>query len=185
MEGAPRIQPAKFPLKDGRTLHLRAPTAADAPACIAFLRHVGGETDYLLCDENGIEGLTLEKEQAYLQSSLGDPLIGMYLGFVGDTLVTVFDVRPFGRARIRHNGVLSLAVRKPFWGLGVGTVAMRTMLDFAKNAGYRNLTLDVRDDNARAIALYRSFGFADSGLHRRFLCIRGEYYDQRMMDLCF
>ncbi len=180
-----RIEPCTHSLRDGRTLHLRAPELSDAVACMEFLCQVGGETDYLLCDENGIAGLTEELERAYLTASLADPLIGMYLGFIDDELAAVFDVRPQGRPRTRHNGTLSLSVRKPYWGLGVGTIAMRTMIDFARDTGvYKNLILDVRSDNTRALKLYRSFGFVDIGVHRRFICIGGEYYDEMLMDLC-
>ena len=54
---------AEYILKDGRTLILRDPTLEDAEELLNFLKIVGGETDFLLADENGIEGLTLDGER--------------------------------------------------------------------------------------------------------------------------
>ncbi|MEG1523816.1 MAG: GNAT family N-acetyltransferase [Clostridia bacterium] len=173
-----------YPLADGRTLVLRTPAVTDAENCIAFLCAAGGETDYLLCDENGIPGLTPEGERTYLSDTLNDPRIGMTLGFVDGKLVTVFDIRPRLRQRQAHTAIVSLVVRKPYWHLGIGSAAMRTMVDFARSSGmFKHLHLDVRADNARAIALYKRFGFVQCGRLKDAICVHGLYYDQLLMDL--
>lgn len=173
-----------YALKDGRTLSVRPPLKGDAQDCIDFLKTVGGETDYLLCDENGIPGLTLTGEEEYLCSSRVDPDIAMYLGFLDGDLVTVFDLRPQARQRTAHVATLSLAVKKAYWGLGIGTIAMGIMTDYARRCqSLACLTLDARADNSRAITLYERFGFRKVGLHARGICIGGVYYDQILMDL--
>ena len=174
----------EYQLKDGRTLVLRDPAESDAPEMVDYLKIVGGETDYLLCDENGIPGLTLAGEEAYLCASRVDPDIAMCLGFVDGELVTVFDLRPHPRQRMAHVATLSLAVKKAYWHLGIGSIAMGTMRDYARaNGKLRCLTLDARADNRRAIALYERFGFEKAGLHKQGICVRGDYYDQILMDL--
>jgi RimJ/RimL family protein N-acetyltransferase len=173
-----------FPLSDGRVLMLRPPLKGDAQSCIDFLKTVGGETDYLLCDGNGIAGLTLEGEEEYLAASRTNPDIAMYLGFVEGELVSVFDLRPGVRDRTAHMATLSLAVRKAYWHLGIGTIAMEVMTGYARTCQkLKLLTLDARSDNARAIALYRRFGFRPSGVHKGAICIDGDYYDMILMDL--
>ena len=171
-------------IADGRLLVLRPPVAGDAQMCIGFLKAVGGETDFLLCDGEGIPGLSLSGEESYLAASRVDPDVAMYLGFVEEELVTVFDVRPGNRPRIRHNGLVSLAVRKPYWGLGIGSLAMGTMIAAARASGtLKRLYLDVHAENERAIRLYQRFGFTQAGRYRNHLCVRGTYADQLLMDM--
>ena len=173
-----------YTLRDGRQLLLREPQKSDAADCLEFLKRVGAETDFLLCDENGIPGMTLESEEQYLESAAADPKTGMFLGFVGGELVTVFDVRPHTRARTAHNATISLSILREYWHLGIGTIAMQTMIAFARAAGtVKILNLEVHAGNARAIALYERFGFAVVGRHKDRLNVRGEYFDELLMDL--
>ena len=38
---------------------------------------------------------------------------------------------------------------------------MKTVLDTLKDAGYSEFTVGVEDDNARAIHIYKTFGFSE------------------------
>ena len=175
---------AEYALKDGRTLTMRDPALADAAAMIAYAKVVGGETDFLLMDENGIEGLTLAGEEEWIRNTLDMPNTKMFLGYVGNELVTLCDVRAAARKRIAHVAGIALSVRRDFWHLGVGSIAMRAMIDFAKSTGaLRTLSLEVREGNERAIALYRRFGFVEVGRHKARINVRGMYYDEILMDL--
>ena len=156
----------------------------DAQAVLDYMCRVGGETDFLLCDENGIQGLTLEGEKRWLQASNEDPSRAMFLGFVEGELMALFDFRPLGRSRIAHNAEVGLTVAKDFWHIGAGSIAMEILIDQARKAeGIRILTLTVRTDNVRAIALYERFGFQKAGLHRSRIRVRDQYFDEMAMDL--
>lgn len=175
---------ADYVLKDGRTLLLHDPAIGDAPAMIAYARAVGAETDFLLMDENGIEGLTLEGEQKWISDTLDATNTKMFLGFVDGELVALFDVRAAARNRISHNAGIAISVKRDYWGLGIGSIAMQTMIDFARSTHFlRSLTLEVREGNDRAIALYKRFGFAEVGRHKGHINVRGTYYDEILMDL--
>lgn len=171
-------------LSDGRVLTLRPPTLEDAAMLVEYPKRVGAETDFLYCDENGIAGLTLEGERDYIQTTLDMPCTKMFLGFVDGELVSVSDIRALGRPRIAHNGELAISVVRDFWRLGVGSILMREMIDFARGTGtLENLCLSARADNARAIALYTRFGFRPCGRYARRICVRGEYFDELLMEL--
>lgn len=173
-----------YTLKDGRTLVLRDPTIEDAPAMIAYAKVVGGETDFLLMDENGIEGLTLEGEEQWIKGTLEASNTKMFLGSVDGELVLLCDVRAAARSRIAHNGGIAISIKRDYWGLGIGSIAMQAMIDFAKSTNFlRTLTLEVRDGNERAIALYKRFGFVEVGRHIERIDVRGTYYDEILMDL--
>ena len=175
---------AEYQLKDGHTLILRDPAKEDAAAMLAYTKVVGGETDFLLMDENGIEGLTLEGEEAWIKNTLDAPNTKMFLGYVGDELVTLCDVRAAIRKRIAHVAGIAISVKRDYWHLGIGHIAMQAMIDFAKSTGIlRTLSLEVREGNERAIALYTRFGFTEVGRHRARINVRGTYYDELLMDL--
>ncbi len=171
-------------LKDGRTLILRDPTLSDAQEMIDYLKTVGGETDFLLADENGIEGLTLEGEQGWITSTLTTPNTKMFVGTIDGEIVLVCDVRAAGRSRIAHVGGVAISIKRDFWHLGIGSIAMQAMIDFAKSTGVlRVLSLEVHAGNERAIALYQRFGFVEVGRHAGRINVRGTYYDEILMDL--
>lgn len=171
-------------LKDGRTLVLRDPTLADAQELIDYLKIVGAETDFLLADENGIEGLTLEAEQGWITDTLAAPNTKMFVGTIDGEIVLVCDVRAAGRPRIAHVGGIAISIKRAYWRLGIGSIAMWAMIDFAKSTNFlRSLSLEVREGNGRAIALYKRFGFVEVGRHKAKINIRGTYFDEILMDL--
>lgn len=57
--------------------------------------------------------------------------------------------------------VHDLAVVPEYRGKGVGRALLQAAEDRARQKGCCKLTLEVQDDNTRARALYRSFGFED------------------------
>ena len=173
-----------YTLKDGRTLILRDPKIEDAELLLNYPKAVGAETDFLLCDENGIEGLTIEGEEQWIKGTLEAPNTKMFLGFVDDELVLVCDVRAAARSRIAHNGDIAISVKRDYWSLGLGSIAMQAMIDFARGTNFlRTLTLEVHAGNERAMALYKRFGFVEIGRHKERINVRGTYYDEILMDL--
>lgn len=53
-----------------------------------------------------------------------------------------------------------IAVNEFARGKGIGTELIEAMTEFAKNKGYKNLTLQVIDTNPRANELYKKLGFS-------------------------
>lgn len=52
-------------------------------------------------------------------------------------------------------------VRKERQGLGYGQFLMREVIRIIEEAGYREITIGVEDDNPRAKHMYRKFGFTE------------------------
>ena len=175
---------SEYTVCDGRTLILRDPTLDDAQELIDFLKVVGSETDFLLADENGIEGLTLEGEKDWITTTLTAPNTKMFVGTVDGEIMLVCDVRAAARKRVAHIGGIGISIKRDFWHLGAGSIAMQAMIDFAKSTcALRSLSLEVREGNERAIALYKRFGFVEIGRHKARVNVRGTYYDEILMDL--
>jgi ribosomal protein S18 acetylase RimI-like enzyme len=64
------------------------------------------------------------------------------------------------RARALLN-IHDLAVLPKWRGRGIGRSLLAAAEDRARRCGCCKLTLEVQDDNGRALGLYRSFGFSD------------------------
>lgn len=84
--------------------------------------------------------------------------------------------------RRRHVMGVGLAVAADAQGQGVGRALMQALCDFADQWGQvLRMELHVYADNARAIALYRSMGFVQEGLHRGYALRAGQYVDSLSM----
>jgi ribosomal-protein-alanine N-acetyltransferase len=64
--------------------------------------------------------------------------------------------------------VQTLAVARPAQRRGVGTLLLRALTERAVRSGARSLLLEVRADNAPAIALYEREGFEQISVRRRY-----------------
>ena len=85
-------------------------------------------------------------------------------------------------ARRRHAVGLGIVVAAAWQGRGVGTALLAALCDYADRwAGVLRIELTVYEDNARAIALYRRFGFVLEGTHRAYALRDGAYVDALAM----
>ena len=116
---------------------------------------------------------------------LAEPPEGLFLlvacvegEVVGNLGLETFPNRP----RIRHAGILGMAVHDDWQGKGVGTALMGRALDLADNwLNLSRLELTVYTDNAAGIALYERFGFEREGTHRRYAFRDGGFVDAYSM----
>ena len=97
--------------------------------------------------------------------------------YLGSELVATAGLHPVGAAvRRRHVMMLGISVAPHAQGKGVGNALMTALCDYADNwAGILRIELTVFDDNARAVALYRKFGFELEGTHRAYAMRAGRY----------
>jgi diamine N-acetyltransferase len=61
--------------------------------------------------------------------------------------------------------IVRLYVEQRWWGSGVGRALMQTCLDEARQSGHRTIYLGVWEQNHRALAFYRKWGFEIVGSH--------------------
>lgn len=87
------------------------------------------------------------------------------------------------RAVSAHCATLGMGLLAKHRGQGIGRKLMQRTIDAALAFGFTRIELTVRETNANAIALYRSFGFETEGLHRKAVCIDGRYENTLSMAL--
>jgi L-phenylalanine/L-methionine N-acetyltransferase len=161
------------------TINVRRATTGDAAA---FARIMGDRAVF-----PGLMQLPYTSEEVWrerltdaLMPDKADLLLAAELD--GDTVGTA-GLHPVGASpRRRHVMVLGISVAPTAQRRGVGTALMAALCDYADRwAGVLRLELDVYVDNAPAIALYRSFGFAIEGTRRAFALRDGAYVDSYAM----
>ena len=77
-----------------------------------------------------------------------------------------------------------MSVRKRYWGHGIGSLMLDTLIDWARGTGIvKKINLRVRTDNQRAISLYARKGFANEGTIRKEMLLDGRYFDHHWMGL--
>ncbi|WP_019695279.1 ribosomal protein S18-alanine N-acetyltransferase, partial [Mycobacterium avium] len=89
---------------------------------------------------------------------------------VGDTLVGYAGISRLGRVPPYEYEIHTIGVDPAYQGRGIGRLMLDRLLEFADGGV---VYLEVRTDNEPAIGLYRSVGFEQIGLRRRYYRISG------------
>lgn len=149
-------------LRDGRAAVFRSPTAADAAAMMAYLRTCAEETDFILrypeeCDE------TEEQEARFLEGVNESPYGLMVVCVVGGEIAGNCQLNLNRRIKRRHRASVAIALKRAFWGLGIGTMMLQELAAIARRQGVTQLELDYVEGNARARRLYEKAGFVQTG----------------------
>lgn len=119
------------------------------------------------------------------RKAMAEPLDGDYLllACVDGKIAGLAGLHPVGKSpRRAHARMLSICVVGPFQGKGVSTALMEALMDLAdKWLPVTRIELTVFADNARAIKLYRRFGFEAEGTHKAYALRDGRYADTLAM----
>lgn len=169
-------------LKNGQTLLIRPAKPEDAAMKLEYLNILGGESDYLTFGE-GEFNLTVEQEAKLIEvnNQAGQLMLG---AFLGDKLVGNLNFHSVTRPRLRHRGEFGVSVLKEYWGLGIGTALLKTLIQWAEDGQViTKINLCVRSDHHAGIHLYEKFGFVREGLESRGLKINDRYHDFIHMGL--
>ena len=156
----------------------------DAFSLIDFLTVVGGETDNLSFSSESLK-LSAESEERFIRRFKSNKKNLMLIAEHDGKIVGNASIERNRTPRYSHGAELSIALRREFWGQGIGTRLMELLIEFAKKSGVEILYLEVRCDNERAIKLYRKFGFSTIGVYKNFFKIGENYYDAELMMLEF
>lgn len=155
----------------------------DAKGLLDYLKQVGSESDYLLFDHQGVP-MTIEQEEAFLNTVNSTPYSRMFLIKDGDKVIANGYIYGSPRARIQHKFQIAVSVLKAYWGTGVSHILMETLIDYAKSTGFNEtIFLEVVSENIRAIKLYERFGFVSYGQVLKAIKLENRYLDWTLMRL--
>ena len=173
----------KHELKNGRVLWIREVTVEDARALLDYVQAISGESDFLSFGPGEFE-LTEPEEVEFIRKCLAADNQLYILGLIDETIVATLTFSAGSRPRLRHSGEFGMSVRKQYWGLGIGSLMLDTLIDWARRSQIvKKINLRVRTDNQRAIRLYEGKGFVQEGTIRKAILLGGTYYDHYWMGL--
>jgi len=158
---------------------VREAEESDAKAIISYLQDNQDQYAYMISKTKEMKlDITYEKQMIKLHAQRDNcifliavnqkQVLGM-LNFVGGN-----------RSRDMHDGEFGLSVHKDYFGQGIGTQLMATLMRWGRtNRVIKRMTLFVMHSNKRAIKLYERYGFSMEGIRRK--AVRFE--DGRVQDL--
>jgi RimJ/RimL family protein N-acetyltransferase len=177
------MESRKHELKSGRVLLIREVAVEDARAVLDYVERISGESDFLSFGPGEFE-LTEPEEQDFIRKCRASDNQLYILGSIDDTIVSTLVFSAGRRPRVRHSGEFGMSVREEYWGLGIGSQMLDTLIAWARDTQIvKKINLRVRTDNQRAIRLYRRKGFVNEGTIRKEILLDGSYFDHHCMGL--
>ena len=161
-----QFAPKTIILKDGRTAILRSPDPVkDAAELVQYLYDTAADTPFVLRTPEEIS-MTVEGEERFLHGVVESPMDCMILCEVDGVIAGNCHLSFMGKQKIRHRCSVAIALRKAYWGLGIGTHMFEAMEGIARQReGVTVMELEFVEGNARARGLYEKMGFRIVGMH--------------------
>ena len=140
-------------LKDQRKCLLKNAERADAAAFLHYFTQAHAETDFLTtyADEGTHSVEDMEERLAAQKASRTEIEIcafvdGILVGSAGSHALST-------REKLRHRADFGISILREYWGQGIGAALTGACIDCAKEAGFRQLELEVVGDNENAVRL--------------------------------
>lgn len=173
----------KINLKNGKEVVIREAKKEDAQAMIDFYNYIGGETDFLSFGKNDFY-FNLEEYESYIKSTNDEENSIILIATIDNEIISIASIKSNQKSRSKHVGTLGIGVCKQCFGLGLGTKLINDLIDWAKLNGItKKISLATREDNHKAIQLYKRLGFEEEGILRQDNYINGLYYNTVTMGL--
>ena len=160
-----RIAPESFFFPDGQQLTLRSPEPEEAAIFLDFLKQTAGETEFLLRYPEECVKYTPEGEKALFDRMNAADNETMIVCLVDGVIAGNCQVTWKKSIKMRHRADVAIALKREFWGLGIGTRLFEEMIRIAEaNENILQMELEFIEGNSRARALYEKMGFRITGM---------------------
>lgn len=160
---------------------IKEATPKDAHALIHYVNTISDESDFLTFGV-GEFNISLKEEEKILEDYLARENAIYLIATHENKIVGSLNFSGGTRSRISHTGELGVSVLKEYWGNGIGTSLIKYLINWAEESGIiKKINLGVREDNAKAIGLYKKLGFREEGKITREFLIDKVYYSALVM----
>lgn len=179
------VQPRLVKLPDGSPLWIRSAQPGDEAAAIALREDLIGSNPFQVSSPR--DTWTVEVARKKIEAASREPghlwLIASPGAKPGDGMVGAIHFRNGERDRIAHHGTFGIGNLAAWWGRGVGTVLIESLLDWAAmHDTIEKVCLGCFATNVKARKLYRRLGFKTESRARRYFKLGpGEYVDDIQM----
>ena len=171
-------------MKNGIGVMLKLPDETDSKEIIEFYKQVGKETTYLGYSD-GEYKVSEEQQSAMIKEINASGNSIMILAIINLKIAGIGTISSNNkRIKNKHIGVLGIVISAEYCNAGLGTIMLDYLIEWCKNnRETAKISLTVRKDNQRAVALYEKFGFETEGILKKETFIDGKYYDSIVMAL--
>ncbi len=164
------------------TITFREAVPSDAEQLLEVTKKIGSETEFLVMDENGMS-LTPELLAHQLDALYESENNVLLLALAGEQIIGTASIKADSHYRVSHIGEIGISILKEYWGMGIGTLLMEELIEWAKESQtiYR-LELTVQARNERAVHIYEKMGFeVEARMPRGARSDAGEFLDVYLM----
>lgn len=165
-------------LKNGEKGVIRYAVENDAKQIITKMREMIKIENYLEEEEESLNDVEDEKREIKRIKREGS------LYAVVDVSGDIAGVLILRRGNLRmnqHTVKVRVWIAEDYRGKGLGTLLMEYGIEWSKEAGVEKISLEVFNNNPRAIKLYEKLGFVTEGIRRKQYLMDGEYVDEVYM----
>jgi RimJ/RimL family protein N-acetyltransferase len=179
-----KISERSHQIKGGANIIIRTARPSDAEAYLALGQSIMSEDIYSLTQADELN-LTVEQEREWIQRGLENKDHLIIIAETNQKVIGQLDFSNGHRKRNAHTGEFGMGVHKEFRGLGVGSLLLAALVEWAKsNQRIKKVNLSVHQTNDRAIATYKKIGFQVEGLRTKDLKYPNDVYiDTVLMGL--
>ncbi len=175
-------------LKDGRQAFLKTAEPSDAAVMLEYITAACGETEFLARYPEEWENVPVSKEENWIRGGRESPDILPIACFVDGRIVGQCEIRFLTGKKTAHRAGIAIAVRKEYWGLGIGTAMLSALLAAAEARGTEIVELEFIEGNDRAKRLYEKIGFRTVSVRPDVFRLRdgsyrSEYYMQKRLGV--
>lgn len=168
-----------FSAKDGSPVIIRTIRWEDLDDLLELINSLVEEGADIARDEK----ISREGEIDWLSETLASVEKDKKLYLVAEVngkVIASFEIQPLG-GREKHVGVIGIVIKNGFRDIGIGTEAMKILVDQAPRMGLTVLTLSVFAVNTRALHVYEKVGFVQTGSVPKRAFKDGQYIDVIIM----
>ena len=154
------------PLPNGihaKDIIIRQATVADAWMVLRLSRSIISDSDFNVTTPEEFT-IGVEEEGDWINGFVKDKNSILLLAVEQNEVVGMLNFRGSPRKRLRHTGTIGLGILKRCRGMGIGTLLMGELINWAsKHRVIEKLELNVFEKNLAARALYQKMGFVEQG----------------------
>ena len=182
------ISEIEFKLKDGRSAVIRSPRDEDIDGMLEYLYVTSGETEFLLRYPEECVKYTPEGEKKLFDRMNASENETMLVCLVGGEIAGNCQITWKTGINTRHRADVAIALKRKYWGLGIGTRLFEEMIRIAEaNPNILQMELEFIEGNSRARALYEKMGFRITGVRPNAIRLKdgtllGEYTMIRQIE---
>lgn len=169
--------------RSGRRIVIRQVVESDAGRMVRLMQTLLDETPFMLRLPHEQRETPTEESRYIRHLRASGNSVALFAEDAGLPVAALI-VTGGGLTRLAHVGYLGMGVLRRYWGVGVGRAILQAATDWGREHEIiRKISLQVFDNNRRALNLYRSVGFVEEGRLRREVLEDGQFIDMIQMAL--